>query len=122
MCGYFKLYISFAKEPYKRDYILQKRPLILHMTLRGEGYAMRPHTHVLAKRTIGVYTKVMCFVSKLRPTQKTYKKNTYAHTHTHTHTHTHIQTHTHTHTNTRLAREATHTNVCMCKNKRDPRK
>jgi len=23
-----KLYLSFAKEPYKRDYILQKRPII----------------------------------------------------------------------------------------------
>jgi len=25
----FKLKVSFAKEPYKRDYILQKRPMIL---------------------------------------------------------------------------------------------
>jgi len=24
--GSLKLYVSFAKEPYKRDYILQKRP------------------------------------------------------------------------------------------------
>ena len=27
--GSFKLQVSFAKEPYKRDYILQKRPVIL---------------------------------------------------------------------------------------------
>jgi len=24
----FKLYVSFAKEPYRRDFILQKRPII----------------------------------------------------------------------------------------------
>ena len=28
-----KLYVSFAKEPYKRDYILQKRPVILRSLL-----------------------------------------------------------------------------------------
>jgi len=27
--GLLKLQVSFAKEPYKRDYILQKRPIIL---------------------------------------------------------------------------------------------
>ena len=34
--GSFKLYMSFAKEPYKRDYILQKRPInfLLVRTLR----------------------------------------------------------------------------------------
>ena len=29
----FKLYVSFAKEPYKRDHILQKRPVILRSLL-----------------------------------------------------------------------------------------
>ena len=29
LVGSFKLYVSFAKDPYKRDYILQKRPIIL---------------------------------------------------------------------------------------------
>ena len=29
LVGSWKLYVSFAKEPYKRDYILQKRPIIL---------------------------------------------------------------------------------------------
>jgi len=29
LVGSLKLYVSFAKEPYKRDYILQKRPIIL---------------------------------------------------------------------------------------------
>jgi len=28
LVGSFKLKVSFAKEPYKRDYILQKRPII----------------------------------------------------------------------------------------------
>ena len=28
-----RLYVSFAKEPYKRDYILQKRPIILRSLL-----------------------------------------------------------------------------------------
>jgi len=30
--GSKKLYVSFAKEPCKRDYILQKRPIILSMS------------------------------------------------------------------------------------------
>ena len=29
-----KLYVSFAKEPYKRDYILQKRPIV-YMVLQS---------------------------------------------------------------------------------------
>ena len=33
LAGSLKLWVSFAKEPYKRDYILQKRPLILRSLL-----------------------------------------------------------------------------------------
>ena len=33
LVGSLKLYVSFAKEPYKRDYILQKRPTILRSLL-----------------------------------------------------------------------------------------
>jgi len=33
LVGSIKLYVSFAKEPYKRDYILQKRPIILSILL-----------------------------------------------------------------------------------------
>jgi len=29
LVGSLKLYVSFAKEPYKRDFVLQKRPVIL---------------------------------------------------------------------------------------------
>jgi len=35
LVGFLKLQASFAKEPYKTDYILQKRPIIL--LIRG-GY------------------------------------------------------------------------------------
>ena len=31
--GSLKLWVSFAKEPHKRDYILQKRPIILSSLL-----------------------------------------------------------------------------------------
>ena len=31
--GSFKLYVSLAKEPYYRDYIMQKRPIILSILL-----------------------------------------------------------------------------------------
>ena len=33
LVGSLKFYVSFAKEPYKRDYILQKRPIILKSLL-----------------------------------------------------------------------------------------
>jgi len=33
LVGSLKLYVSFAKEPYKRDYILQKRVIILRSLL-----------------------------------------------------------------------------------------
>jgi len=33
LVGSLKLYVSFAKEPYKKDYILQKRPIILRSLL-----------------------------------------------------------------------------------------
>ena len=33
LVGSLKLQVSFAKEPYKREYILQKRPIILRSLL-----------------------------------------------------------------------------------------
>ena len=33
LVGSFKLYVSFAKEPYERDYFLQKKPMILRSLL-----------------------------------------------------------------------------------------
>ena len=38
-----KLYVSFAKEPYKRDYILQKRPIIfksLRIEATSDGWSL----------------------------------------------------------------------------------
>jgi len=35
LVGSMKLQVSFAKGPYKRDDILQKRPVILSILLRG---------------------------------------------------------------------------------------
>jgi len=32
LVGFLKLQVSFAKEPYKRDHILQKRPVILALS------------------------------------------------------------------------------------------
>ena len=37
-----QLYVSFAKEPYKRDDILQKRPMILH------SFIPLPHMHIFS--------------------------------------------------------------------------
>jgi len=38
LVGSLKLQVSFAKEPYKRDYILQKRPIILSILLTVTPY------------------------------------------------------------------------------------
>jgi len=44
LVGSFKIQVSFAKEPYKRDYILQKRPRILRSLL----IVATTYLHVLA--------------------------------------------------------------------------
>jgi len=57
--GSLKLYVPFAKEPYKRDYILQKRPMILRNLLivatpyvfaleasKGEQYCQQQKTSI----------------------------------------------------------------------------
>jgi len=33
LVGFLKVYVSFAKEPYQRDNVLQKRPMILRSLL-----------------------------------------------------------------------------------------
>ena len=43
LVGPLKLQVSFAKEPYKRDYILQKRPIISRSLL----IVATPYAHVL---------------------------------------------------------------------------
>ena len=46
-CIYFvsKLYVSFAKEPYKRNYILQKRPIILRSLLIAANQYVYIHSY-----------------------------------------------------------------------------
>jgi len=43
LVGSLKLYVSFAKEPYERDYILQKRPIIVRSLL----IVATPYLHTL---------------------------------------------------------------------------
>jgi len=49
LAGILKLQVSFAKEPYKRDYILQKRPIILQVSFAKEPYK---RDYILQKRPI----------------------------------------------------------------------
>jgi len=43
LVGSLKWKVSFAKEPYKRDYILQKRPMILFNKLTNRSHPTRAH-------------------------------------------------------------------------------
>jgi len=44
LVGSLKLYVSFAKVPYERDYILQKRPIILRsLLIVATAYPVRGH-------------------------------------------------------------------------------
>ena len=62
LVGSLKLQVSFAKEPYKRDDILQKRPIILrntlqhcktlqHTAIHADGIHMCSRTYTCAYRT-----------------------------------------------------------------------
>jgi len=55
--GSLKLYVSFAKEPCKRDHILQKRPMILRsLLIVATPYVYIAHTSgVSAANTLYVY-------------------------------------------------------------------
>ena len=85
LVGSIKLQVSFAKEPYKRDNILQKRPVILSILLTvATPY---PHTH----------------------------KHIRTHTRAHIHTQKHICTHKHTaQQNPLLCALSTCVCVCVC--------
>jgi len=90
LVGSLKLQVSFAKEPYKRDYVLHKRPIILRRLL----IVATPYQEGIRNNGVGRAV----------------------HTHAHTHTPTHIHTHTHTHAHTRTARSnagARHANICF---------
>jgi len=50
LLGSIKLWVSFAKEPYKRDYILQKRPINLSILLTvATPYLTQPIADRVAK-------------------------------------------------------------------------
>jgi len=60
LAGFLKLQVSFAKEPYKRDYILQTRPIIIRSLLIVDTpYKKKPTKRDLQKETY-----------KKRPTKK----------------------------------------------------
>jgi len=71
LVGSIQLYVPFAKEPYKRDYILQKRPIISSILLTvATPYHMRmPHMnacmlHMNALHHTGVHvTRHTCVVT-----------------------------------------------------------
>jgi len=47
LVGSLKLQVSFAKEPYKKDYLLQKRHVILRsLLIVATLYAYKPYTHI----------------------------------------------------------------------------
>ena len=48
LVGSLKLYVSFAKEPYNRDYVLQKRPIILSILLT----VATPYCNLRLRRSI----------------------------------------------------------------------
>ena len=64
LVGSIKLYASFAKEPYKRDDILQKRPIILSILLT----VATPYVYI-----------IVCFIglSYIQGTQHTFVHTTH---------------------------------------------
>jgi len=54
LVGSLKLQVSFAKETYKRDYILQKRPLSIHLLSLSYIFCLsRTHMHMGWPRLVG---------------------------------------------------------------------
>jgi len=60
MYMYEKLQVSFAKEPYKTDDVLQKRPII-----QGAYYSYPPHIHIHILTHICVYTRIYICICAL---------------------------------------------------------
>jgi len=120
LVGSLKLQVSFAKEPYKRDYILYKRLRILRSLLSvatpyvlRTSLAIHEHTHTHTHTThIHIYTHqnwhLPAIYYALRLAIHTHK-----HTNTHTHMHTHIYTHTYTHSHIRIGIYPLFTTHCV---------
>jgi len=80
LVGSLKLLVSFAKEPYQRDYILQKRPIILrsllivatpytinyesctHVLIQNIIYSTQVYIHIYMYIHIYIYTYIYIYV------------------------------------------------------------
>jgi len=84
LVGSLKLQVSFAKEPYKRDKILQKRPMILRsLLIVATPYEL---LHILYIHTILlVFTCLFCkraLLNRLYSAKQTYNFKEPTHIHT----------------------------------------
>ena len=97
-----KLLVSFAKEPYKRDYILQKRPIILRSLLIVATPYMNAgcHTYAIGMLQIRLGHVTHMSTASVCPHTHAHKK-THVHTRAHTCVHTCTRVHMHTHTRVR---------------------
>jgi len=116
LVGSWKLQVSFAKEPYKRDDILRKRPMILrsllivatpyrsHITRTQTRHHLPSHTH-MDTNTSSTHTLAHAHVHTHIPNTHPTVIPQYHHivavlSISLTHTHTLTRTHTHMDTNT----------------------
>jgi len=100
LVGSLKLYVSFAIEPYKRDYILQKRPMILrsllivatpyHLEIPSHIYRYILYIHTRTHIYAHIYTYTQVYTYTYIHTQH---KRIYIYVHKHTNARKHAQTH-----------------------------
>jgi len=94
LVGSLKLQVSFAKEPYKRDYILEKRPIVLRRLLivvtpyRRETEWVESYIHVYSYKRDYILQKRPIVLRKLLIVVPPYRRETewvesYIHKHQH---------------------------------------
>jgi len=94
-----KLYVSFVKEPYKRDYILQKRPIMVwHVWMRQLVWHVWMHHVTFMDESYYMYEWVklymgMSYVTCMDESCRIYKSATHCSAHTATHHDTTCNTH-----------------------------
>jgi len=90
-----KLYVSFAKEPYKRDYILPKRSVNLLILL----IVATPQPSTWYQTITDSFRRYWALVSRTRRAHPRMHTHTHAHPPPPTHppTHPHVKTHPHAH-------------------------
>jgi len=88
LVGSIKLYVSFAKEPYKRDDILQKRPIILSILL----IAATPYSQETQQCSTPPFSKVtsVFWEKKIASAQVCAQFAICVYMYKYTYTHTHI--------------------------------